>query len=98
MPCQLSVPVKNLVAYASSKSSSQKNVLAITTNTSTTIVVVNVSWRDGQNTLRNSMRDSSTNCQKPRPYAEKAKTRMPSRKPPNIATQLAQASGRLLST
>ena len=72
--------MKNFVTYANNKSSTQKNMLAITTNTSTTIVVVKVSWRLGQNTLRNSTRDSSTNCQKLRPYCENANTTMPSSK------------------
>ena len=63
--------MKNFVANASIKSSTQKNVLAIATNTSTTTVVFMVSLRDGQNTLRNSTRDSSTNCQKLLPYREK---------------------------
>ena len=90
--------MKNFVTEASIRSSNQKNMLAITTNTSTTIVVVKVSWRLGQNTLRNSTRDSSTNCQKLRPYGENANTRTPSTTPPAIAAQLAQASGRLLRT
>ena len=87
--------MKKRVTHASNRSSNQKNVLAIATKTSTISVVLNVSSRVGQNTLRSSTRASSTNCQKLRPYCEKANTRTATTKAPNIATQLAQTSGRL---
>ena len=59
----------------------EKRARRSTTKPSTTSVVVKVSWRVGQNTLRSSTRDSSTNCQKLRPYCENANTRTPSSKP-----------------
>jgi hypothetical protein len=43
-------------------------------------------------------RDSSTNCQKLRPYCDTANTMRPSTKPPASDPQLIHASGRLLST
>ena len=45
----------------------------MTAKPNTTAVVIQVSWRVGQNTLRSSLRASTTNCLKSRPSADNAK-------------------------
>jgi hypothetical protein len=75
------------VAQDRNTSSTQKNTPARITKKNTAAVVITVSCRVGQTTLRNSTRESTTNSQNARPRPEEPNTTIASATPATTAAQ-----------
>ena len=71
------LPVSDRVMKPSSMSSIQKNIAMTTIAANTTSVILVVSSRVGQTTLRSSTREPCTYCASSRPCADSSATKMP---------------------